>query len=501
MKRYAHNSTPGTGAALLCRGTPPSIWLNLAGWFNRIYISRYDGRYSMTSILCVLRRWLIFGVLAAGLSLMATPAIAADEPFPEYPCLRANVAFWKKVYAEYPSSKGLLHDSEDLGLVYEVISLAGDDSRQGERGNECMVEAAKQKYKQILLSLAQGRPPADPEEQRVAGLFGPSLRPERLRAAAENLRFQRCLSDRFQAGLVRSGRYIGQIKNIFSQYGLPSDLAYLPHVESSFDYQAYSKSGAVGIWQLIRATGSRFLTINNSVDERRDPILASHAAAKFLQGNHRKLQSWPLALTAYNHGLTSMLRAKNSLGGYEKIFQTYDGPRFGFASRNFYAEFLAAREIAKNYQKYFSNLRLDDPLQTGVFTMTRAAGIKDLARHFKVDIATLAELNPALAEPVWTGQKYVPKGYQLRLPKATVTDGRLSLPLVNAPPRVAEKPRHQVHRVKKGDTIGSIAERYGVSQRALIASNQLGPRQTITVGQKLRIPAPEAKRVTKKPKA
>lgn len=495
MTLYVHNRAPASGAALPCASIPP-IPSSLAGGFPLSHCSHDKGRYPITPGFLFLRCWLIFG-LVIGFSLTASPALAAGEPFPEYSCIGDNVAFWKKVYAEYPSSKGLVHDSENLGLIYEVVSLTGDDSRQGGRENECLVEAVKQKYKQILISLAQGRPPASPEEKRVAAWFGSSLRPERLRAAAENIRFQRCLSDRFQAGLVRSGRYLGQIKEIFSQYGLPGDLAYLPHVESSFDYQASSKSGAVGIWQLIRATGSRFLTINSVVDERRDPILASHAAAKFLQGNYRKLENWPLALTAYNHGLTAMLRARNSLGSYEKIYQHYDGPRFGFASKNFYAEFLAAREIAKNYQKYFDNLRLDDPLQTGVFTMNSVARAKDLAGHFKVDLATLAELNPALKEPVWAGQKYVPKGYRLRLPKTALADGRLAaLPL----PRAAEKARQQVHRVKRGETLGAIAQRYGVSQRALIASNQLGRRQTITVGQTLRLPAPETKRVAKKSK-
>ncbi len=412
-------------------------------------------------------------VLFILLGTMPTAVMAAGDPFPTYSCIEDNVAFWKKVYAGHSSAKGLIHDSENLAVIYEVISFE-DDLRQGAQSNESLVKAVKEKYRQMLTAMAQGQPPVTPEEKRVLEMFGPAVNGATLKAAAENIRFQRCLSDRFQAGLVRSGRYLGQIKDIFSQYGLPSDLAYLPHVESSFDYQAYSKSGAVGIWQLIRDTGSRFLTINAVLDERRDPILATHAAAKFLQGNYRKLESWPLSLTAYNHGLTSMLRAKNSLGAaYEKIYRDYDGPRFGFASRNFYSEFLAAREVAKNYQKYFKDLRLDEPVSSGVFTVNSSASIKDLAGHFKVDLATLAELNPALRESVWAGQKHVPKGYSLRLPKTVTADERLvALPPAPVGPPAGQKPS-QLHRVKKLQVPPATTKRSSKKQKARIAKKNV----------------------------
>lgn len=449
---------------------------------------RGSGRYLFTFLICAI------------LGLMASP-VAAGDPFPCFPCIQANVAFWKKVYAQYPSTTGLIHDNRDLGIIYEVVHLEGDDTSAGCATNERSVEASKERYRRILTTLATGRPPVGPDEKRVAALFGPGAKVGDFRAAVDNIRFQRCLSDRFQAGLVRSGRYIDEIREIFGRYGLPADLAYLPHVESSFDYQAYSKSGAAGIWQLIKATGSRFLTITTTVDERRDPILASHAAAKYLQGNYRKLQSWPLALTAYNHGLTSMLRAKNSLGSYEKIYSGYANKTFGFASRNFYAEFLAAREIAQNYRTYFPGLRLDDPVGSRTFAVNRAAGIRVLTSHFKVGLDTLAELNPALLEPVWSGQRYVPKGYRLRLPKGAGGDAAIAaLPPAAARHQAAVPKRTPSHRVQRGETINAIARRYGVSTRALLASNQLTPEAVITTGQKLRIPLPEPP-VAKKPKS
>jgi len=96
----------------------------------------------------------------------------------------------------------------------------------------------------------------------------------------------------------------------------------LAHVESSFDVTASSKAGAAGMWQFTRATGKKYLTVNRVLDERRDPIRASEAAAKLLKQNYERLRNWPMALTAYNHGVAGVLRAKEAMGTYEALFET-----------------------------------------------------------------------------------------------------------------------------------------------------------------------------------
>jgi len=419
--------------------------------------------------------------------LAPAPGAAETDQFPLYPCIEANVAFWKKVYSQYHSSQGLIHDSNNVGIVYEVVNLQGDDSLAGKQANERQITALKEEYKAILSCLAQGQPPATAEGKRVAALFGPKATAATYQTAAGAIRFQRGISDRFQAGVVRSGRYLAQIKKILAQYGLPSDLAYLPHVESSFDYQAYSKVGAAGIWQLVPATGRRFLSINAAVDERRDPIVATHAAAQFLKGNYRTLEDWPLALMAYNHGPASVLRAKNAYGSFDAIYQRYDDSHFGFASKNFYAEFLAAREVATNYQRYFPGLAMDPPVPVRDVTITSATGIKALTAKFKVDAALLAEMNPALSEAVLAGKTAVPKDYQLHLPQDAQAASVWSAP---APGSIQPKQKAaQTHVVKRGETIHAIAQRYGVSKGELIAYNQLPKAGLIAVGQSLKIPA------------
>ena len=157
--------------------------------------------------------------------------------------------------------------------------------------------------------------------------------------------------------------FLDEIKQIFREHGLPVDLAYLPHVESSFNPDAYSKFGAAGIWQFTRSTGRRFMKVGYVLDERRDPIRATYAAAQLLKENYAKLGSWPLAITAYNHGLSGVRRAVRETGSDDigEIVRQYKGSRFGFASRNFYAAFLAAADVSRDSERYFGVLERNHP--------------------------------------------------------------------------------------------------------------------------------------------
>nr|MBF0223635.1 transglycosylase SLT domain-containing protein [Desulfobulbaceae bacterium] len=428
------------------------------------------------------------------LTLIIIPSFSAasESPFPTFKSIEPNVAFWKKVYAEYPSTMGMIHDIDNLSVIYEVITVKSSDISGSRRANEKQIKQVKDKYRRILNNLAAHQTPSTAEEKRVAELFGSKGSPQVWKNAADNIRFQLCISDRFKAGVIRSGQHLAEIKTIFRNSGLPVDLAYLPHVESSFNYNAYSKFGAAGIWQFIRSTGRRFLEITYTLDERRDPITSSHAAAKYLKENYKKLNSWPLALTAYNHGAGSMIRAKSQLGNYENIFNNYDNKRFGFASKNFYSEFLAAREIAQNYTTYFKDITLDQPVQVQKVLMTGYAPIDSLAEHFNVNIETIRKFNPALRNPVYSGQKYIPKGYSLKLPSGLKDFDLLAM---NVPPDLYqnEQKHSRFYRVERGDTAGKIARLHNVTLKDLIDINMLNRQSTIYVGQNLRIPTPGEK--------
>ncbi len=417
--------------------------------------------------------------------------LSADttETFPVYNSIKPNINFWMKVYTEYHTRQGVIHDADNLNIVYEVIDLKPRSVRGSSRYNRNLLKNTKKRYSTILEKLAKGQKPETPIEHKVSKLFGADRDPLVLLEATDNIRFQRGQSDRFKEGIIRSGQYLEKIKTIFRNYDLPEDLAYLPHVESSFNYNAYSKFGAAGIWQFTYGTGKRYMLIDYTVDERRDPILSAYAAAKLLKQNYKKLGSWALALTAYNHGVNSMLRAKKEKGDYETILNEYEGRRFKFASKNFYSEFIAAREAAKDYIKYFGPLKLSNPVSIMEIKLPGFVSVSKIAKHFGINTRTIKLLNPALRRPVFKEQKYIPKGYKLRLPnKKSMKELALKMPSDIFEPK---QKRSRFYYVQKGDVAGVIARRHGITLQDLIWANNLNHRATIYVGQNLRIPTPE----------
>ncbi len=418
---------------------------------------------------------------------------AESDPFPVYPSIQPNVAFWTKIYTHFASNQGVIHDKRNMNRIYGVIELVCPDGPGGRKINRQRIKKAKKKYKTILAKFIRGNPPSGPAENQVAALFGPDSRPTDFRSAMRNIRCQIGQKDRFRAGVIRSGAYTDEIKQIFRDADLPEDLTYLPHVESSFNPSAYSKFGAAGIWQFTRSTGRNYMRVDYTIDERRDPILSSFAAVKFLRHNYRKLKTWPMAITAYNHGTTGMLRAQRSRGNYEAIFKSYRSRIFRFASRNFYSEFLAAREAAANYRHYFGDLKLDTPLKSREITLTGYVSLPEVARHLKVNIAELRNLNPAFRHPVFLGQKYVPRGYRLRLPEKNDEGFEiLTVRLSDKFYRHHQKRSH-IYTVRKGDTAGKIARIHGVKLNDLLAANNLGARATIYINQNIKIPLPDEK--------
>src|SRR4051812_11337361 len=300
-------------------------------------------------------RLLLNGVL---LLLVATRLAAAEDPMPRPPELERDVQFWVHVYTEVDTNGGFIHDEHNLGVVYEKLHFAPNTSP---RERERIVDLAKSKYTAALrriIATPDGGSLSE-DDQRIKDMWGSEGTPSRLKDAIDEIRFQLGQSDRFRAGLIRSGAWQTHIAETLANLGLPAELAVLPHVESSFNPAAYSKVNAAGLWQFMRSTGRRYMRIDNIVDERLDPFRSTEAAAQLLAYNYRLLGTWPLALTAYNHGAAGMRRAKDSMGTDDivTIVRNYKSPSFGFASRNFYVSFLAALEIDSHPDKYFSDLK------------------------------------------------------------------------------------------------------------------------------------------------
>jgi membrane-bound lytic murein transglycosylase D len=301
-------------------------------------------------------RVLLTAILIVSALLVLTAPASADEDeapnphFPRPPALSANVDFWKRIYTEFGVGDFVLHDRENLAMIYDVVRVA--DTTNERRAAEAAapeIQRVRAKYEGILTSLAQGVSPDDlgVEGRWVAQIWGCPCSSDVLLRAASNIRVQQGLRERVEEGLRRARALMPQILSILQRHNVPHELAALPLVESSFNPHAQSKAGAVGLWQFIMSTGKRYLNITRRRDDRRDPIRATDAAARLLKHNYEALGSWPLALLAYNHGREGILVAKATLGSnaVDEIIVRYNGPRFGFASRNFYPEFLAALDI------------------------------------------------------------------------------------------------------------------------------------------------------------
>lgn len=439
--------------------------------------------------------------------LTVTAANASPRDFPRPPGLEHDVAFWKRIYSEVGTDAGLLHDSKDLSIVYEVIQIPKGLST---RSRERHTEKRRKFYRKILLDLATGkRTSLSRAEKRVLALFGDGVSNGQLRKSAGRLRFQLGQANKFRAGIIRSGAFKPYILDILKNQKLPLEIANLPHVESSYTPTVYSRVGAAGLWQFTRSTGRRFMRVDHVIDERLDPFRASIAAARLLEQNYRVTGSWPLAITAYNHGASGMRRAARKLGTKDitKIVRNYRSRTFGFASRNFYVEFLAANAVASNPDFYFGPLELDRPIRFEEIELPFYVKPKSLASAIGINIQTLRKENPSLLAPIWSGAKYIPKGFSIRVPRASLPrplkDGVARIPRKE---RLTRQTRDVKYTVRRGDTLSKIASRHKVRMSELIALNGLKNRHRIRVGQKLRLPSdlppkrPPTKQAAQKPK-
>jgi membrane-bound lytic murein transglycosylase D len=443
-----------------------------------------------------------------------------SREIPRPPELRRDVDFWIRVYSEITTLQGFMHDERHLGVVYETLDLAAMGpagstsrrqliSRSRDRWSAALEEAAQfleAAGSGVAPSAAQGAAPAiaaapatpqvSADARRVLELWATEATPARLREARAEVRFQLGQADRFRAGIVRSGTWESHIARSLERLGLPPELAALPHVESSFTPNAYSKVGASGLWQFMRSTGRLYMRVDDIVDERLDPFRSTEGAARLLLSNYRVLGSWPLALTAYNHGAGGMRRAKRVMGtdDFAVIARNYRSRSFGFASRNFYPSFLAALTIDQDPQRYFPGVERAPELRFQEVEMPGYADINRLELRLGVSMAQLRELNPALRPPVWAGDRFVPRGYRLRLP--AVVESVSPQPLtaqtfidrVGADHLYVSQIGPRVHRVARGETLHQVARKYGFSVSRIAQLNGLPTNAKLKRGRTLQLP-------------
>jgi len=345
---------------------------------------------------------------------------AAHPNFPYRQELAKEVRFWKLIFTRYGKNDVVIHDARYPNIIYRVFHF---DASLSERQRSRQIKRYKKRLQNLLKAMEEKGEFSErisAEEKRILNLFKNVTEEHKFKKAAGRIRTQQGIREQFVEGIIRSGKYLDFIRTEFKLMGLPEELVYLPHLESSFNPAARSHVGAAGLWQLMRRTGRYYLKINRLIDQRLDPYESTRAAAKILKYNYRQLRDWPLAITAYNHGVNGIKRAVKKLGSdYIVIRNQYLSRRFGFASKSFYPEFLAVVEIMDSLQYYFPDLQLAEPLNFHVVQLRKRINLKKLLRRRNIDIQELKKLNPAIKKRVWKGYASLPAGYEIKFPLKT----------------------------------------------------------------------------------
>ncbi len=453
--------------------------------------------------------------------------------FPVPKAIQPNVDFWRYVYGVWSRGQVAFHDNEHMGVIYEVAELPGPIQEGYTNEQRAWVRSRRAFHQDRLRALEHkmrvGTPLTAADQQLLAKIEKGAGKGA-VYGASERLRSQRGVRERFKRGLEISGRYDPEFRAIMRANGVPEDLAYLPHVESSFQAHARSSVGAAGMWQFMPATGREYgMRVDRTLDERLDPIISADGAARYLLAAHRQLGNWPLAITSYNHGRGGMANARAQHGDdIGEIVRHYKGRAFGFSSRNFYASFVAAREVADHPERYFpEGVQFEQPWSHDRLVLRTAMPAQHVAGHYGVPTASLARLNLHWRDQAVNGRVPLPAGSTVWLPAGSMHRvaahppayrDRISVPATAAlvvrnetgstdtsasaepktgtatlagktkPASVKASAPVKYHVVKPDETLYRVAVSNGISVDKLRKLNQLGPNDnTIRVGQRLRV--------------
>lgn len=297
------------------------------------------------------------------------------------------------------------------------------------------------------------------------------------------------LRDFLALALQRASKYLPMMESILAKEGVPPELAYVTLVESGFRLHAASPAGAVGPWQFVRGTGRRYgLRIDGYVDERRDPVKATRAAARYFRDLYDTFGDWHLSLAAYNRGEAKISRIRD----WQKIDDYWEMSARGYLPRetmSFVPRVLAAMEIGRAPEEYGFDVAPDPPAGYDLMNIDRAISLQTVAELSGSDVATISELNPALRRGV-----VPPEGYVVRLPKGTRSRFEIGYaqwkhqPESPSPARRVARSIARTHRVRRGESPGSIARRHGVSVTALMRANRIRDPRAVAIGRVLQVP-------------
>lgn len=315
--------------------------------------------------------------------------------------LKKSVDFWIQIYSKYTTQQGVFH------VVGDTDQILGDFDLTQVYANPKWSPVRRQLEAEILIKRQK------------------KLLAARYKIDVNKIRLQTGLKDRMEQAIKVSGYYLPQMEKIFEQENIPKELTRVVFVESSFNIFAESKVGASGIWQIMPNVSKKFNYMSDAQDLRNHPIYATKLAATIFKQNYQILKSWPLAVTGYNHGVGSMIKIVKKYKSNDIAFlidNVASSKSFGFASRNFYATYLAAL-----YVESHANLFFPEPvykyreLQIRSVKVIKPMPYKELLAYFSNDRQKLRLYNPHLKSKYLQAGKILPKGIIANLPKEDKT--------------------------------------------------------------------------------
>ena len=282
----------------------------------------------------------------------------------------------------------------------------------------------------------------------------------------------------FTEALARGGRYLDRMQEVFAEEGVPPELAYVALVESEFKTDAVSSARATGLWQFMPRTGKHLgLAQDSWVDERSDPEEATRAAAKYLKYLHDRFDDWNLALAAYNAGEGTVQKAINRHGTRD-FWTLVERGAFSRETREYVPKIYAAIKVAAAPEDYGLDVQPEDPLKGEALPTEQSVDLRVVAECAGTDLEALKLLNPGLRRLVTPTDR----PFDLQVPEGTADE--VSACLASIP---ANKKVH-IHVVRKGQTLSTLARRYGTNARSIAQANRISTKSRLSLGTELIIP-------------
>lgn len=345
--------------------------------------------------------------------------------------ISTRVYFWENIFLKYSSSTHVVHDLSEPWLIIDILpfnKLAAKRPHLNLMDKENQKKLTDKYLARYRLAIERFKSEGSKAlnygsmEKRIHAVYSQSkVALRKLYRGNVRIRYQQGLADTFIKASKRAQNFLPYVEKEFRGQAVPIELTRLAFVESMFNENAVSKVGASGMWQFMRSTAKQYLKVTRRLDERNHPIKSARAAAKLLRENYDTLGSWPLAVTAYNHGRAGMLRATSKTGtkNLAEIIKTYKKPSFGFASQNFYAEFLAALR-AYNYLVKKNQINVKpSSLDLISVKLNIPLKLKNLSTKLNVPMNEIIRLNKCIKQSTIKKYKnfHLPKNYEIYLPR------------------------------------------------------------------------------------